>query len=153
MDKHEEEHHRPEMPKGLVIKRNANQRYATSGVTSFLFREIGRIHNLPTPGFCSEKCYGLWIYHWSNTWFWSFHPYCGLWYPSTFYAQASCFWWHNRNLREGRCSRHSLQVYFKAFYETFSSIDRRAEAGCLIGGKGKGKQHNKRYLLPIYAFS
>nr|XP_011457668.1 PREDICTED: probable aspartyl aminopeptidase [Fragaria vesca subsp. vesca] len=35
MDKHEE-YHRPEMQKGLVIKHNANQRYATSGVTSFL---------------------------------------------------------------------------------------------------------------------
>ena len=47
MDKHEE-YHRPEMQKGLVIKHNANQRYATSGVTSFLFQEIGKIHNLPT---------------------------------------------------------------------------------------------------------
>lgn len=50
MDKHEE-HHRPEMQKGLVIKHNANQRYATSGVTSFLFKEIGKIHNLPTQVF------------------------------------------------------------------------------------------------------
>ena len=47
MDKHEE-HHRPELQKGLVIKHNANQRYATSGVTAFLFKEIGKIHNLPT---------------------------------------------------------------------------------------------------------
>lgn len=47
MDKHEE-HHRPEMQKGLVIKHNANQRYATSGVTAFLFKEIGKMHNLPT---------------------------------------------------------------------------------------------------------
>lgn len=46
-DKHEE-HHRPELQKGLVIKHNANQRYATSGVTSFLFKEVARIHNLPT---------------------------------------------------------------------------------------------------------
>lgn len=47
MDKHEE-HHRPELQKGLVIKHNANQRYATSGITAFLFKEVGRIHNLPT---------------------------------------------------------------------------------------------------------
>ncbi|KAK3408839.1 hypothetical protein EUGRSUZ_J00993 [Eucalyptus grandis] len=46
-DKHEE-HHRPEMQKGLVIKHNANQRYATSGITAFLFKEVGKIHNLPT---------------------------------------------------------------------------------------------------------
>ncbi|KAJ8900109.1 hypothetical protein K2173_024225 [Erythroxylum novogranatense] len=47
MDKHEE-HHRPEMRKGLVIKHNANQRYATSGITAFLFKEVGKLHNLPT---------------------------------------------------------------------------------------------------------
>lgn len=46
-DKHEE-HHRPELQKGLVIKHNANQRYATSGITSLLFKEVGKIHNLPT---------------------------------------------------------------------------------------------------------
>ncbi|KAH7848235.1 hypothetical protein Vadar_027074 [Vaccinium darrowii] len=39
IDKHEE-HHRPELQKGLVIKHNANQRYATSGVTAFLFKEL-----------------------------------------------------------------------------------------------------------------
>ena len=47
IDKHEE-HHRPEMHKGLVIKHNANQRYATSGVTTFLFKEVAKIHNVPT---------------------------------------------------------------------------------------------------------
>ncbi|KAK9698010.1 hypothetical protein RND81_08G076700 [Saponaria officinalis] len=47
MDKHEE-NHRPELQKGLVIKHNANQRYATSGVTAFLFKEVAKIHNLPT---------------------------------------------------------------------------------------------------------
>ncbi|KAH7848224.1 hypothetical protein Vadar_019639 [Vaccinium darrowii] len=50
IDKHEE-HHRPELQKGLVIKHNANQRYATSGVTAFLFKEVARIHNLPTQEF------------------------------------------------------------------------------------------------------
>lgn len=46
VDKHEE-NHRPLLQKGLVIKHNANQRYATSGVTSFLFKEVAKIHNLP----------------------------------------------------------------------------------------------------------
>lgn len=45
-DKHEE-HHRPELQKGLVIKHNANQRYATSSVTAFLFKEVAAIHKLP----------------------------------------------------------------------------------------------------------
>ncbi|KAE8816082.1 putative aspartyl aminopeptidase [Hordeum vulgare] len=48
-DKHEE-YHRPELQKGLVIKHNANQHYATSAVTAFLFKEIAGIHNLPVEG-------------------------------------------------------------------------------------------------------
>ncbi|XP_058107518.1 probable aspartyl aminopeptidase isoform X6 [Magnolia sinica] len=50
VDKYEE-HHRPELQKGLVIKHNANQRYATSAVTAFLFKEIANIHSLPTQEF------------------------------------------------------------------------------------------------------
>ncbi|KAF2318317.1 hypothetical protein GH714_005084 [Hevea brasiliensis] len=50
MEKHEE-HHRPEMRKGLVIKHNANLRYATNGITAFLFKEVGKILNLPTQEF------------------------------------------------------------------------------------------------------
>jgi aspartyl aminopeptidase len=45
-DKHEE-HHRPGLQKGLVIKHNANQRYATSAVTAFLFKQVAEIHGLP----------------------------------------------------------------------------------------------------------
>lgn len=47
MDKYEE-HHCPELQKGLVIKHNANQRYATTAVTAFLFKEVGNLHNLTT---------------------------------------------------------------------------------------------------------
>ncbi|KAL9272590.1 putative aspartyl aminopeptidase [Drosera capensis] len=50
MDKHEE-NHQPKMHGGLVIKHNANQRYATNSVTSFLFKEIARKHNLPVQDF------------------------------------------------------------------------------------------------------
>ncbi|XP_073099201.1 probable aspartyl aminopeptidase isoform X2 [Elaeis guineensis] len=46
-----EEHHRPELQKGLVIKHNSNQRYATSAVTAFLFKEVANIHNLPVQEF------------------------------------------------------------------------------------------------------
>ncbi|KAG6483447.1 hypothetical protein ZIOFF_060094 [Zingiber officinale] len=42
-----EEHHRPQLQKGVVIKHNANQRYATSGLTAFLFTEVANLHDLP----------------------------------------------------------------------------------------------------------
>lgn len=42
-----EEHHRPALQKGVVIKHNANQRYATSSLTAFLFKEVANVHNLP----------------------------------------------------------------------------------------------------------
>ncbi|KAL9247507.1 hypothetical protein vseg_020933 [Gypsophila vaccaria] len=50
MDKHEE-NHQPKMHGGLVIKHNANQRYATNAITSFIFREIGEKHKLPVQDF------------------------------------------------------------------------------------------------------
>lgn len=46
-EKHEE-NHQPKMHRGLVIKDNANQRYATNAITSFIFREIAKLRNLPT---------------------------------------------------------------------------------------------------------
>ncbi|CAL9058815.1 probable aspartyl aminopeptidase isoform X1 [Musa acuminata AAA Group] len=50
MDKHEE-NHQPKLHGGLVIKHNANQRYATNAVTAFIFREIAEMHNLPFQDF------------------------------------------------------------------------------------------------------
>ncbi|KAH1114924.1 hypothetical protein J1N35_008302 [Gossypium stocksii] len=50
MDKNEESH-QPKLHGGLVIKHNANQRYATNAVTSFIFREIAVKHNLPIQDF------------------------------------------------------------------------------------------------------
>lgn len=37
-----EKNHSPKMNDGMVIKRNANQRYATTGITGFIVREIAR---------------------------------------------------------------------------------------------------------------
>lgn len=36
---------------GLVVKHNANQRYATDGLTAFLFRELGRAAGVPVQEF------------------------------------------------------------------------------------------------------
>ncbi|MCD7451083.1 hypothetical protein HAX54_009531 [Datura stramonium] len=49
-DKHEE-NHQPKFHGGLVIKHNANQRYATNAITSFVFREIAAKHNIPIQDF------------------------------------------------------------------------------------------------------
>ena len=46
-----EENHRPALHKGLVIKTNQNQRYATSGFSGFLMEEIARRNNVPTQKF------------------------------------------------------------------------------------------------------
>jgi len=42
-----EKNHQPQMNSGMVIKRNANQRYATNGVTGMVMREIARRASLP----------------------------------------------------------------------------------------------------------
>ncbi|GKV13818.1 hypothetical protein SLEP1_g24792 [Rubroshorea leprosula] len=50
MEKHED-NHQPKLHGGLIIKHNANQRYATNAVTSFIFREIAAKHSLPVQDF------------------------------------------------------------------------------------------------------
>jgi aspartyl aminopeptidase len=56
-DKHEDKH-RPAIHKGLVVKQNANQRYATSGVSSFLISELARRHSIPLQKFCVRNDVG-----------------------------------------------------------------------------------------------
>jgi len=43
--------HTPSMNGGVVIKTNANQRYATGGLTGFLARELGRRAGVPMQEF------------------------------------------------------------------------------------------------------
>ncbi|KAG2195825.1 hypothetical protein INT46_010850 [Mucor plumbeus] len=49
-DKHED-NHRPEMHKGTVIKVNANQRYATTAITSLVLKELAKKHQIPIQEF------------------------------------------------------------------------------------------------------
>ena len=49
-DKHEARH-RPEINSGIVVKTNANQKYATTAVTSFMISELARRHSIPTQQF------------------------------------------------------------------------------------------------------
>ncbi|CAM9596379.1 unnamed protein product [Ascophyllum nodosum] len=45
----------PAMHGGMVLKHNANQRYATNAVTAFLFRELGERAGLPTQEFAVKS--------------------------------------------------------------------------------------------------
>jgi aspartyl aminopeptidase len=46
-----EKNHQARMHDGLVIKQNANQRYATTSVTTFFLTELAKKHNLPIQKF------------------------------------------------------------------------------------------------------
>ncbi|GMN64622.1 hypothetical protein TIFTF001_033677 [Ficus carica] len=116
VDKHEE-HHRPVMQKGLVIKHNANQRYATSGVTSFLFKEVGRIHNLPTQEFVVRNDMGC-----GSTIGPILASGVGIRTVDCGIPQLSM-----HSVRE-ICGKEDIDIayqHFKAFYRTFSSIDKK----------------------------
>jgi aspartyl aminopeptidase len=49
-EKHED-NHRPLMNKGLVLKENANQRYATTSQTITIVRELAKIAKVPLQDF------------------------------------------------------------------------------------------------------
>ncbi|KAM1049028.1 hypothetical protein ACFX2C_028172 [Malus domestica] len=118
MDKHEE-HHRPQMQKGLVIKHNANQRYATSGVTSFIFKEIGKIHNLPTQEFVVRNDMGC-----GSTIGPILASGAGIRTVDCGIPQLSM-----HSVRE-ICGKEDVDIaykYFKAFYQTFSSMDKELD--------------------------
>uniref|UniRef100_A0A3Q7IPG6 aspartyl aminopeptidase n=1 Tax=Solanum lycopersicum TaxID=4081 RepID=A0A3Q7IPG6_SOLLC len=116
VDKHEE-HHRPELQKGLVIKHNANQRYATSGITSFLFKEVARLHSLPTQDFVVRNDMGC-----GSTIGPILAAGVGIRTVDCGIAQLSM-----HSVRE-ICGKEDVDIaykHFKAFYQSFSSIDRK----------------------------
>ncbi|KAD7479901.1 hypothetical protein R6Q59_008734 [Mikania micrantha] len=119
MDKHEE-HHRPELQKGLVIKHNANQRYATSGTTAFLFKEVGKIHSLPTQDFVVRNDMGC-----GSTIGPILASGVGIRTVDCGIPQLSM-----HSVRE-ICGKEDIDIaynHFKAFYRTFSSVDRKLNA-------------------------
>lgn len=114
-----EEHHRPELNRGLVIKHNANQRYATSGITAFLFKEIARIHNLPTQEFVVKNDMGC-----GSTIGPILASGVGIRTVDTGIPQLSM-----HSVRE-ICGKEDVDIaykHFKAFYQTFSSIDKKLQ--------------------------
>jgi len=56
-EKHET-NHQPKMHKGLVIKHNANQRYATNSISAHLFRRVGLNNGLAVQEFCVRSDMG-----------------------------------------------------------------------------------------------
>ncbi|CAA3005191.1 probable aspartyl aminopeptidase [Olea europaea subsp. europaea] len=121
MDKHEE-NHRPLLQKGLVIKHNANQRYATSGVTAFLFKEVAKIHNLPTQEFVVRNDMGC-----GSTIGPILASGVGIRTVDCGIAQLSM-----HSVRE-ICGKEDVDIaykHFKAFYKTFSSIDKNLDVDC-----------------------
>ncbi|XP_074652205.1 aspartyl aminopeptidase-like [Tubulanus polymorphus] len=46
-----EDNHKPALHKGIVVKINANQRYATTSITSAILRQIAKIVNVPLQDF------------------------------------------------------------------------------------------------------
>ncbi|WCJ19082.1 Aspartyl aminopeptidase [Euphorbia peplus] len=118
VDKHEE-HHRPEMQKGLVIKHNANQRYATNAITAFLFKEVGKILNLPTQEFVVRNDMGC-----GSTIGPILASGVGIRTVDCGIAQLSM-----HSVREV-CAKDDIDIaykHFKAFYQNFSAIDKKLE--------------------------
>ncbi|KAK3163112.1 hypothetical protein QOZ80_1BG0097810 [Eleusine coracana subsp. coracana] len=115
-DKHEE-CHRPELQKGLVIKHNANQRYATSAVTAFLFKEIARTHNLPVQEFVVRNDMGC-----GSTIGPILASGVGIRTVDCGIPQLSM-----HSVRE-MCGKEDIDTtyrHFKAFFKMFSDIDRK----------------------------
>ncbi|KAL4182573.1 hypothetical protein AMTRI_Chr11g150770 [Amborella trichopoda] len=115
-EKHEDQH-RPVLQKGIVIKHNANQRYATNSVTAFLFKEIASACNLPTQEFVVRNDMGC-----GST----IGPIlasgvgirtvdCGIPQLSMHSVREIC----------GREDVDTAYKHFKAFFEMFSSIDKK----------------------------
>lgn len=118
-----EENHRPAMHKGLVVKTNQNQRYATSGITGFIMEEIARNNGVPVQKFCvrNDVACGSTIGPILAT-------SCGIRTVDVGVPQLSM-----HSIRE-MCGVGDFQSAFKllvAFYEQFTAMDKK----CVIPGE------------------
>uniref|UniRef100_I1R544 Aspartyl aminopeptidase n=1 Tax=Oryza glaberrima TaxID=4538 RepID=I1R544_ORYGL len=121
MDKHEE-NHQPKLHGGLVIKHNANQRYATNAVTAFIFREIAERHHLPIQDFVVRNDMG-----------------CG---STIGPILASGVGIRTVDIGAPQLSMHSIREmcavddikhsyeHFKAYFEEFTELDSKVKVDC-----------------------
>ncbi|XP_006664453.1 probable aspartyl aminopeptidase [Oryza brachyantha] len=121
MDKHEE-NHQPKLHGGLVIKHNANQRYATNAVTAFIFREIAENHHLPVQDFVVRNDMG-----------------CG---STIGPILASGVGIRTVDIGAPQLSMHSIREmcavddvshsyeHFKAYFEEFTELDSKVRVDC-----------------------
>jgi len=110
-----EDCHQPKLQQGIVIKHNANQRYATNAVTSFLFKEVANVNHLPTQDFVVRNDMGC-----GSTIGPILASGVGIRTVDCGIPQLSM-----HSVRE-MCGVEDVNIaykHFKAFYQTFSAID------------------------------
>lgn len=114
-DRHEE-NHQPRLHEGLVIKHNANQRYATNSVTAFLFKEVAKVAGVPTQNFVVRNDMGC-----GSTIGPILASGIGIRTVDCGMPQLSM-----HSVRE-MCGTEDVDIsyrHFKAFYELFTTIDK-----------------------------
>ncbi|GBG62377.1 hypothetical protein CBR_g30331 [Chara braunii] len=115
-DKHAE-NHQPKLNEGLIIKHNVNQRYATTVVTSFLFREIARLNNIPFQYFAVRNDMGC-----GSTIGPILSSGIGIRTVDVGLPQLSM---HSVREMMGTADVDISYDHFKAFFKTFNSIDEK----------------------------
>jgi aspartyl aminopeptidase len=113
-DKHEG-NHAPKLHSGLVVKHNANQRYATNAVTATLFRECAAKSGIPTQDFVVRNDMGC-----GSTIGPILSSKLGIRTVDVGVPQLSM-----HSVRE-MCGTEDIEIcykHFRAFFENFASID------------------------------
>ena len=120
MDKHES-NHSPKMHAGVVVKHNANQRYATTATTATLFRECAAKEGIPTQDFVVRNDMGC-----GSTIAPILSTNLGVRTVDVGVPQLSM-----HSVRE-MCGTEDIDVcfrHFRAFFDHFAEIDANADDG------------------------